>query len=308
MMRVPPPSSRPAWPLRGVFAIAVLASLRCSVLAPEPGSSAAGGDAGHGDAGLADSHDLLEAASPPDGSGDAYESGVAFACSGDVALTEMVAVPAGAYIIGCNAVVDSECLSDELPMHTVQLSAFSIERTEVTQAQYGACVTAGSCGAPSCAWECGRGAYPANCVVWAQAKEYCAWAGRRLPSEAEWEAAARGPNGQKYPWGNQAPDCALANMLGCSGESDAVGSHPTGASPFGALDMAGNMVEMVEDWFSPTYYSVSPTDDPTGPTTGTTYGGRGGGYLSEAVWQRASSRDWYDLTDEYASLGFRCAD
>jgi formylglycine-generating enzyme required for sulfatase activity len=87
----------------------------------------------------------------------------------------------------------------------------------------------------------------------------------------------------------------------------AVGSLAAGASPYGALDMAGNMVEMVSDWYDANYYASSPTQDPQGPATGTQYGGRGGGFKSDATFQRTSKRDWYDLTDEGAALGFRCA-
>jgi formylglycine-generating enzyme required for sulfatase activity len=249
-----------------------------------------------------------DARGDPRGAGSDAGDALTFSCVGDAGESDTVRVPAGDFIIGCNAAVDTDCSSDEKPMHTVTLSTFQIERTEVSQGQYAACVSAGACGPPECAWDCSRGSYPAACVLWNQAKEYCTWIGRRLPTEAEWEAAARGPTGLKYPWGNQEPDCLLTNMSGCSGQADPVGSHPTGASPYGALDMAGNVVEMVADWFDATYYQVSPTDDPTGPATGTTYGGRGGGYASDAVWQRASSRDWYDVTDTYSSLGFRCAE
>jgi formylglycine-generating enzyme required for sulfatase activity len=238
------------------------------------------------------------------GNGDA---GPFVPCSTDAGKSATVAVPAGNFIIGCNASVDTDCAADEKPMHTVTLSAFAIERTEVTQNQYATCVSAGACTEPSCAWDCAQGEHPAGCILWAQAKAYCAWVGARLPTEAEWEAAARGGDGRKYPWGNTEPDCTLVTMSGCSASSDPVGQHPTGASPYGALDMAGNVVEMVADWFDGTYYQSSPTVDPTGPQTGTRYGGRGGGYLSAPVWQRTSARDVYDLTDSAKSLGFRCA-
>jgi formylglycine-generating enzyme required for sulfatase activity len=284
----------PSW--SAIRVAAVLAILLPVACAPPPSQSQP--DAAVGNPGPDAGEDPADT-----GSGDA-----ATTCAANVPKSATVNVPAGNYIIGCNAAVDTECLSDELPMHTVTLSAFAIERTEVTQSQYATCLAAGSCTAPSCAWDCTLGDHPAGCITWAQAKAYCAWAGRRLPSEAEWESAARGPDGHKYPWGNQEADCALTNMAGCTGATDAVGQHPTGASPFGALDMAGNVVEMVEDWYDASYYQTSPTVNPTGPASGTQYGGRGGGYLSAEVWQRASDRDVYDLTDSYKSLGFRCAE
>ena len=148
---------------------------------------------------------------------------------------------------------------------------------------------------------------PAGCVNFQQAKDYCEFAGRRLPSEAEWEKAARGSEGAVFPWGDDAPDCTLANMAGCSDGLSPAGSLEAGASPYGALDMAGNVVEMVADWYDASYYESSPAMDPPGPSSGEKYVGRGGGYRSEAPWLRASKRDWYDLTDSAASLGFRCA-
>jgi formylglycine-generating enzyme required for sulfatase activity len=209
--------------------------------------------------------------------------------------------------MGCNAEVDDQCDDDENPMHIVALSAFEIERTEVTQAAYTACVLDGGCEPPSCAWDCDRTDFAASCVDFGQAKDYCAWSGRRLPTEAEWEKAARGSEGLKYPWGNTEPDCELANMAGCGEEAEPVGSFEAGASPYGVLDLAGNMVEMVADWYDATYYASSPASDPPGPGSGQRYVGRGGGFKSDAKWLRASKRDWYDLTDAGASLGFRCA-
>lgn len=243
-------------------------------------------------------------------SGDAGSNGDAgsgFDCTSSASPGALVEVPAGAFDMGCNAEVDTECLDDEKPMHAVTLSAFEIERTEVTQDEYAACVTDGDCEPPSCAWDCDATELPASCVTIDQATVYCAWAGRRLPTEAEWEKAARGDDGRKYPWGNDEPDCTRANMSGCGSVAMPVGSIAAGASPYGALDMAGNMVEMVSDWYDEAYYAASPAADPTGPAMGTRYTGRGGGYASEATWQRTSKRDWYDLEDTAASLGFRCA-
>ena len=238
------------------------------------------------------------------GGGDAGNG--AFACTSSGQTADMVSVPAGAFMMGC-ASGDTQCRDDEKPQHTVTLSAFQIDKTEVTQDQYAACVAAKACTPPECDWDCTKTNYPAACLERSQAEAFCTWAGKRLPTEAEWEEAARGTDGRIYPWGNDAPDCDHVNMAGCGDVAQAVGSHPDGASPYGALDMAGNVVEMVSDWYDATYYATSPATGPTGPATGTTYGGRGGGYKSEAIWDRASSRDWYDLTDESAPFGFRCA-
>ena len=207
--------------------------------------------------------------------------------------------------MGCDT--DADCKDDEKPQHTVSLGAFEIDRTEVTQDQYSACLSAKACLPPDCDWDCTKTDYPARCLVRAQAIAYCEWAGKRLPTEAEWELAARGTDGRKYPWGNAALDCNHANMAGCTAAPDAVGKRPAGASPYGALDMAGSVVEMVADWYDDQFYVTSPANDPTGPAIGTTYVGRGGGFKSEAEWERGSSRDWYNTGDSDEALGFRCA-
>jgi len=228
-------------------------------------------------------------------------------CTSDASPGDTVAVPAGSFMMGCNAEVDDECSDDEKPQHAVNLADFAIDVTEVTQDQYAACYAAGACTAPACPWDCSQGTLPATCLDWDQAKSFCAWAGKRLPTEAEWEMAARGTDALKFPWGNDDADCTRTNMSGCGDALMPVGSLPDGASPYGALDMAGNVVEMVADYYDASYYADSPTDNPTGPATGTRLGGRGGGYKSETLWQRASKRDWYDTSDEGSALGFRCA-
>lgn len=230
-----------------------------------------------------------------------------FQCVGSGAVGDTIPIPAGEFVMGCNSAVDDECESDETPMHTVDLSAYEIDRNEVTQDQYASCVNAGSCAPPKCEWDCAATTLPASCVTQDDAIDYCTWVGKRLPTEAEWEKAARGSDGRKFPWGNQPADCTLVNMVDCVGSSTPVGSYPNGASPYGALDMGGNMVEIVADFYDESYYSVSPSVDPKGPATGSRFVGRGGGWRSTAFWQRTSVRDWYDPPDAGISFGFRCA-
>ena len=260
----------------------------------EPNDAAAGAGAAGGAA---------QAGSNGGGTGN----GDGFDCSDTAEPGELVEVPGGDFLMGCNEAVDSDCSDDETPSHTLTISSFEIDATEVTQLQYTSCVVAGACAAPTCEWNCESGNLPASCVTWDQANAYCTWAEKRLPTEAEWEKAARGDAGNKYPWGNDAPDCTLANMAGCGAKAKPVGSLDAGKSPYGAFDMAGNVVEYVADFYEADYYANSPTTDPTGPDSGMRRGGRGGGFKSDAEYLRASKRDWYDATDSAVSLGFRCA-
>ena len=219
-----------------------------------------------------------------------------------------VNVSAGTFPMGCNAATDLECRADEKPQHNVTLPAFDIDKTEVTQAQYLACVKAGKCTYPKCPWDpCAQPDIPIACVKHAQALDYCSWAGKRLPSEAEWEKAARGTDGRKFPWGNAPITCDLANMNGCGDTRWSVGSKPMNASPYGALDMAGNVVEWTNDFYDPGYYAVSPPSAPVGPKDGTEYCGRGGGFKSDPIWHCTGSRDLYEPPYIKVSMGFRCA-
>jgi formylglycine-generating enzyme len=226
--------------------------------------------------------------------------------------TKTVDVPASDFTMGCDAQVDTECKPDEDPAHPVSLQAFSIDATEVTQAQYHDCVNAGACLPPTCDWDpCGaRAKHPIVCVNRADAVAYCKLQNKRLPTEAEWELAARGTAALKFPWGNDAIDCTHGNLAGCLNDTAPVGSYPSGASPFGALDMAGNVVEWVSDIYDPGYYAVSPKDDPQGPASTPQHDafvGRGGGFLSTAIWHRASARDDYEGTYFKKTFGIRCA-
>lgn len=224
---------------------------------------------------------------------------------------EMVLVPGGTFMMGCNAAIDTECDADESPYHEVTLSAFLIDRVEVTQTAYKLCVDDGGCGLPSGGWDpMSLGPFPVTYVLRDTAWNYCAWAGKRLPTEAEWEYAARGDDGRKYPWGNSAPDCTLANGPGCGEALARSGEHPLGASPFGVLDMAGNVWEWVGDWYGA--YPSGPATDPTGPASGDRFPRRGGCYRSTQCSNytlRASDRHAPDVffTADTAYYGFRCA-
>ena len=236
----------------------------------------------------------------------------------------MVLVPATKFTMGC----DSEhnqgyvCPSDELPQHMVSLSAFAIDVYEVTNAQYAACVAAGGCVTPIATASQARVDYyqnpeyanfPMINVKWEEAQTYCRWAGKRLPTEAEWELAARGSTPRAYAWGDDDPDCALANiyhdpsMSACVGDTVAVGSYPAGASEFGVMDMTGNVWEWVADSYIEDFYSVSPTENPFAEEANQLRTVRGGGWASNWLAVRVSSRA-YDLNIySGVDLGFRCA-
>ena len=221
---------------------------------------------------------------------------------------EMVLVPSGEFLMGSPA---GEGDDDEHPQHRVMLDGFWIDRTEVNNAQYGKCVKAGACRASGCADESNfNGAnQPVVCVGWEQAKDYCHWAGGRLPTEAGWEKAARGTDGREYPWGDEEATCERANYDGCVGRTWAVGSKPAGASPYGALDMAGNVQEWVADRYGAGYYARSPQRNPTGPgpDSGDARVVRGGSWNYSRNLVRSAYRDYIAPTYTNLNIGFRCS-
>lgn len=231
---------------------------------------------------------------------------------------EMVFVPAGTFVMGLDG-----GRFDEVPEHEIYLDGFWIDRTEVTNAMYKTCMQAGACTTPAhdkyYPYE-QYSDYPVVYVSWEQANKYCAWVGGRLPSEAEWEKAARGTDRRLYPWGDEAPNSNLLNFARENGDIMPVGSFPEGASPYGALDMAGNAWEWVADWYAAHYYPDSPQSNPTGPDEGSYRVCRGGGWIDfkggVRVVQRASDmcilKDPANASYKYRrhfvdnDLSFRC--
>ena len=233
----------------------------------------------------------------------------------------MVHVPAGEFLMGSKDDPDAD--ADEYPQHTVYVSEFWIDKTEVTNEQYGRCVTAGDCQASSYADnEDFNGVdQPVVGVSWYDAEDYCEWAGKRLPTEAEWEKAARGTDGRRYPWGDDF-DCRRGNFddeteihsyvipggKGCDGyvRTAPVGSFASGASLYGVLDMAGNVWEWCEDWYDEDYYASSPQRDPQGPSSGSYPVVRGGSWYGNERSMRAAFRYWFVPGLRDFNFGFRC--
>jgi formylglycine-generating enzyme required for sulfatase activity len=247
----------------------------------------------------------------------------------------MVYVPGGEFVMGsgdeevdyalrlCQE-YDTNCrrryFSVESPTHTVFLDSFWIDQTEVTNNQYGKCVEKGACDQAGCPEESGpeNGEHPVVCVTWQQAAAYCAWAGGQLPTEAEWEYAARGTGGSRYPWGDEF-DGTLLNYcdINCTlGKRDEtvddgyvrtapVGSYPGGASWVGALDMAGNVWEIVADWNGA--YSPERQINPKGPESGSRRVARGGSWHTSPDHVRSALRTHVGPNDSVNHAGFRCA-
>ena len=237
-------------------------------------------------------------------------------------------IPAGTFRMGG---MDVRRAPNELPDHDVTLDAFWMDQLEVTNAMFLLCVEADACEPPQ-SFKSQRRTdyfnnpefkdYPVVYVTWGQATAYCSWAGRRLPTEAEWERAGRGDDFRTFPWGEDKADGTLANFNMLVGDTSRVGTYPAGASPFGVLDMAGNVAEWVNDFYRFDYYASSEAVNPTGPLTSSSFNRvvRGGSLGDAEINIRVSKRSSVlgsnlkavpgsssYLGDFSPRIGFRCA-
>lgn len=234
----------------------------------------------------------------------------------------LVFVPEGLFIMGAR---DNDPNADdtEFPLRTVFLNAYWIDQTEVTNGMYALCVLEGGCTPPALNYTLTRteyyqdlsfAEYPVVHVTWEQAAAYCGWAGRRLPTEAEWEKAARGTDGRTYPWGDDAPTCERLRFgdpgpgqPSCEEDTARTGSFELGISPFGVLDMAGNVWEWTADWYAADAYRQDTDDNPMGPELGDTKVLRGGAFNDSAVTVRSANRHHTAPNNPSYTIGFRCA-
>ncbi|TLY23164.1 MAG: hypothetical protein E6K66_07430 [Nitrospirae bacterium] len=220
----------------------------------------------------------------------------------------MVLVPAGEFTMGSEQGDD-----DEQPVHRVVLDRFYLDTFEVTNGRFAKFVAAIQSEPP---WGFAdqetpvvQAERPVRWVNWLEATGYCLWAGKRLPSEAEWEKAARGTDGRTYPWGNEPPTAAHAVFGLKEGDETVspIGNRDAGSSPYGVHDLAGNLYEWVTDWYDDAFYTQPAASNPRGPVEGTTKVQRGGSYINSPYRLRSAFRTKGDPTEHDPHVGFRCA-
>ena len=245
------------------------------------------------------------------------------------AYDEMVRIPAGLFTMGSDKKTDKNAYLVEMPQRSVYLDAYDIDKYEVTTVQYLKFVLATN-RPPQVDWKFDGGnfqdtmvAHPIMHVTWYEADEYCKWAGKRLPTEAEWEKAARGEADTRiYPWGNEMAGLSRANY-GRTGLSGPVRDRPerlllyppiisvfkydNAASPYGVFQMAGNVAEWVADWYDKDYYKTAPDKNPKGPDKGSQKAFRGGGWIDSTPSVRVSQRNGTDPKTSMNWMGVRCA-
>ena len=241
---------------------------------------------------------------------------------------EMVRIPAGSFLMGSDKKLDRNAYQAELPQRNPHLDDYEIDKFEVTTVQYLKYVLAKDL-PPLIDWQYDGGnfqetmaSHPVMHVSWADADAYCKWAGKRLPTEAEWEKAARGMDGRIYPWGNQPAGLSRANF-GRTGLSGPVRDRPerlllyppiisvnkydNAVGPYGTFQMAGNVAEWVADWYDKEYYKTAPDRNPKGPEKGTQKSFRGGGWIDSTPTVRGAQRNGTEPNTKMNWMGFRCA-
>jgi formylglycine-generating enzyme required for sulfatase activity len=211
-------------------------------------------------------------------------------------------VPAGEFIMG-NGGFDA-------PVHNVTLDGFWIYQTKVTNRMFAQCVAVGACSAPKkeeLVYSNPEYAnHPVVGVTWDQSQTYCAWSQGQLPTEAQWEKAARGTDGNAYPWGADKPACDLLNLGSCSGTTSEVNAFSSGVSPYGLYDMAGNIFEWVSDWYGESYYNDAPPANPTGPDSGQYRSVRGSSFETDFNQAESAIRHFLNPSNHRRDTGFRC--
>lgn len=241
---------------------------------------------------------------------------------------EMVLIPAGEFVMGSDKKKDRLAYRSEIPQRSVYLDPYWIGKYEVTALEYLQFVLATD-RLPQLDWRYDGGNFqetmahhPIMHVSWYDADAYCKWAGKRLPTEAEWEKAARGVDGRLFPWGSEYAGPTRANF-GRTGLSGPVRDRPerlllyppiisvdkyeNAVSPYGLYQTIGNVAEWVSDWYDQDYYKKSPDRNPKGPETGTQKGFRGGGWMDSTTTMRAAMRNGTDPQTKINWMGFRCA-
>ena len=228
----------------------------------------------------------------------------------------MVFIDAGYSTVGAQQ-QDLNAKEDAKPLHIVYLDPYYFDILEVTNGQYAECVAAGACKEPEVKSSETRDPYygvdwfsrfPVINVTWQDASDYCEYVGKRLPTEAEWEKAAMGAEDyRRYPWGNSDPKPYTINMTKVPGDTEMGNSYPKGASPYGVVDMVGNVSEWTSDWYSADYYSVSPEKNPTGPEEGTEKVVRGDSFKTDIHSIHITNRYAMDPKTANNYTGFRCA-
>jgi formylglycine-generating enzyme required for sulfatase activity/S1-C subfamily serine protease len=266
-----------------------------------PGSSQADGSGPADEAAVAKVNDELRALQ--------QEETARLTQRGIVAPEGMLLIPGGEFIMGAE-----DLSADARPAHRVMVSTFWLDRYHVTNAQYRKCVEGGGCLPPKDrqSFDDGeRAQHPVVNVTWNQARIYCHWRGKRLPTEAEWEKAARGTDARRYPWGNgnepirQRLESSELRIAGNG--TGPVGSQSAILSPYGVSDMVGSVSEWVKDWYSEDFYRVSPVQDPQGPLRGSFRVLRGGELSERSIEHHVGYRSWDEMTYWGPGLGFRCA-